>query len=145
MQAAGTGGDRGASRSRPQLYEPTLCVQATDSGAANTTSSNSGAHSLPALGGTQGTSFGQLVTSRETSSWPASLPSNTGLKSSDATAHAPHGGMRAAFDQVKADAFVREIAIMKKLSHPNVVHLVEVIDDPSSDNLLLVMEYVEVS
>lgn len=46
---------------------------------------------------------------------------------------------------VKAEAFVREVAIMKKLSHPNVVHLVEVIDDPTSDNLLLVMEYVEVS
>ncbi|GAX78710.1 hypothetical protein CEUSTIGMA_g6148.t1 [Chlamydomonas eustigma] len=48
-----------------------------------------------------------------------------------------------AFDQVKAEQFVREIAIMKKLVHPNVVRLVEVIDDPSSDNLLIVMEYVE--
>jgi [calcium/calmodulin-dependent protein kinase] kinase len=38
-----------------------------------------------------------------------------------------------------------QVAIMKKLSHPNVVRLVEVIDDPTSDNLLIVMEYVEVN
>lgn len=37
---------------------------------------------------------------------------------------------------------VREIAVLKKLDHPNVVKLREVIDDPSSDSLLLVMEYV---
>lgn len=31
----------------------------------------------------------------------------------------------------------REIAILKKLDHPNVVKLVEVLDDPSEDNLYL--------
>lgn len=38
---------------------------------------------------------------------------------------------------------MQEIAILKKLHHPNIVNLVEVIDDPSTDSLLLVMEYVE--
>lgn len=42
-----------------------------------------------------------------------------------------------------AEDFVREIAILKRLSHPNIVQLVEVIDDPGSDCLLLVMGYVE--
>ncbi|CAN0355174.1 unnamed protein product, partial [Ectocarpus fasciculatus] len=37
----------------------------------------------------------------------------------------------------------REIAIMKKLVHPNVVQLVEVIDAPRDRSLYMVMEYVE--
>ncbi|KNE66869.1 CAMKK/ELM protein kinase, variant [Allomyces macrogynus ATCC 38327] len=36
----------------------------------------------------------------------------------------------------------REIAIMKKLRHPNVVQLYEVIDDPSSDKVYIVLEYL---
>ncbi|CAD8196625.1 unnamed protein product [Paramecium pentaurelia] len=36
----------------------------------------------------------------------------------------------------------REIAIMKKISHTNVVQLYEVIDDPKQDKLYLVMEYM---
>ena len=31
----------------------------------------------------------------------------------------------------------REIAILKKLDHPNVVKLIEVLDDPKQDNLCL--------
>ena len=31
----------------------------------------------------------------------------------------------------------REIAIMKKLDHPNVVKLTEVLDDPEDDNLYM--------
>ena len=31
----------------------------------------------------------------------------------------------------------REIAILKKLDHPNVVRLVEVLDDPDKDNLYM--------
>ena len=32
---------------------------------------------------------------------------------------------------------MREIAIMKKLDHPNVIKLYEVIDDPETDKLFL--------
>ena len=35
------------------------------------------------------------------------------------------------------DKVYREIAIMKKLDHPNVVKLVEVVDDPEEDNLYM--------
>ena len=43
----------------------------------------------------------------------------------------------------QTEEMVREIAVLKKLHHPNIVNLAEVIDDPSDDTLLLVMEYVE--
>ena len=32
---------------------------------------------------------------------------------------------------------------MKKLDHPNIVNLVEVLDDPSVDKLYIIMEYVK--
>jgi [calcium/calmodulin-dependent protein kinase] kinase len=34
-----------------------------------------------------------------------------------------------------------EIAILKKLDHPNVVELYEVLDDPSKDGMYMVFEY----
>ncbi|KAI8986578.1 kinase-like domain-containing protein [Pilobolus umbonatus] len=37
----------------------------------------------------------------------------------------------------------REIAILKKCSHPNVVQLKEVIDDPTSKKIYLALEYME--
>ncbi|KAL4560918.1 hypothetical protein LXL04_033074 [Taraxacum kok-saghyz] len=37
----------------------------------------------------------------------------------------------------------REVLIMKMLSHPNIVNLVEVIDDPNMDHFYMVLEYVE--
>ncbi|GLH00285.1 Serine/threonine-protein kinase tricorner, partial [Gryllus bimaculatus] len=37
----------------------------------------------------------------------------------------------------------REIALLKKLRHPNIVRLVEVLDDPSEDHLYLVFELLE--
>ena len=35
------------------------------------------------------------------------------------------------------DKVYREIAILKKVDHPNVVKLVEVVDDPEEDNLYM--------
>ncbi|KAG1436758.1 hypothetical protein G6F56_013420 [Rhizopus delemar] len=37
----------------------------------------------------------------------------------------------------------REIAIMKLIHHPNVMSLLDVIDDPNSSDLYLLLEYVE--
>ena len=36
-----------------------------------------------------------------------------------------------------------EIAILKKLNHPNVVRLIEVLDDPEQDSLYMAFELVE--
>jgi len=48
-----------------------------------------------------------------------------------------------ALNRFQTEEMVKEIAILKKLNHPNIVNLVEVIDDPTTDSLLLVMEFVE--
>ncbi|KAL3945119.1 MAG: hypothetical protein SGBAC_000787 [Bacillariaceae sp.] len=45
--------------------------------------------------------------------------------------------VKTALEQVE-----REIALMKKLSHPNIVTLLEVIDSPMSDMLYMVLEYM---
>ncbi|XP_021865102.2 serine/threonine-protein kinase GRIK1 isoform X2 [Spinacia oleracea] len=37
----------------------------------------------------------------------------------------------------------REVLIMKIVSHPNIVNLIEVINDPDTDHLYMVLEYVE--
>lgn len=41
------------------------------------------------------------------------------------------------------DKIYREIALLKKLDHPNVVKLVEVLEDPDEDHLYLVFELLE--
>jgi calcium/calmodulin-dependent protein kinase kinase 2 len=41
------------------------------------------------------------------------------------------------------DRVYREIAVLKKLDHPNVVKLIEVLDDPLEDSLYLVFELVQ--
>ena len=38
---------------------------------------------------------------------------------------------------------IQEVSVLKKLSHPNVVRMLEVIDDPDEDNLFFIMEYVD--
>ena len=45
--------------------------------------------------------------------------------------------VKTAYDNVE-----REVALMKKLAHPNLVELYEVIDSPESDMLYIVMEYM---
>lgn len=37
----------------------------------------------------------------------------------------------------------REIAILRKLNHPNIVKLVDVLDDPEEDDLYMVFELLE--
>lgn len=37
----------------------------------------------------------------------------------------------------------QELAILKKMDHPNIVTLYEVIDDPDNDKLYLIMEFVK--
>eukprot|EP00903_Cladosiphon_okamuranus_P009035 g8638.t3 len=42
-----------------------------------------------------------------------------------------------------AETLRREVAVMKKLRHPNIVTLWEVIDDPKAQQLYMIQEYVE--
>lgn len=68
-----------------------------------------------------------------------------GLMGTDCSTGSLSGGsvFQEALMRYQTEELVKEIAILKKLHHPNIVNLVEVIDDPSTDSLLLVMEYVE--
>ena len=43
-------------------------------------------------------------------------------------------------DNAMPDTILKEIAVMKRLQHPNCVNLYEVIDDPLGDRIFLVME-----
>lgn len=44
----------------------------------------------------------------------------------------------------KADQVIRkEIAILKKISHPNIVRLIEIIEDEEYKRVYLIMEYCE--
>lgn len=51
--------------------------------------------------------------------------------------------LRVAPSETAMTDVLREVSIMKMLEHPNIVNLVEVIDDPNMDNFYMVLEYVE--
>jgi hypothetical protein len=70
----------------------------------------------------------------------AAPPAAAARPPSAAPAGAGAGGLRGleSMDEVS-----KEIAILKKLDHPNVVKLYEVIDPPGSQYMMLVMEYLE--
>ncbi|KAF2156052.1 Pkinase-domain-containing protein [Myriangium duriaei CBS 260.36] len=77
---------------------------------------------------------------------PAARKNRFGLITSDTNIGHPLHGQKSpasrsgtdtnnAFDLIKG-----EIAVMKKLNHPNVVSLIEVLDDPDEDSLYMVLE-----
>lgn len=51
--------------------------------------------------------------------------------------------LRVAPSETAMSDVLREVMIMKILSHPNIVNLIEVIDDPTMDYFYMVLEYVE--
>lgn len=51
--------------------------------------------------------------------------------------------LRVAPSETAMTDVLREVSIMKMLCHPNIVNLVEVIDDPNTDQFYMVLEYVE--
>ncbi|QCD88212.1 calcium/calmodulin-dependent protein kinase kinase [Vigna unguiculata] len=51
--------------------------------------------------------------------------------------------LRVAPSETAMTDVLREVLIMKMVEHPNIVNLIEVIDDPESDNFYMVLEYVE--
>ena len=36
-----------------------------------------------------------------------------------------------------------EIAIMKRLDHPNIINMIEIIDDPNQEKIYMIMDYAE--
>ncbi|KAL6204820.1 hypothetical protein ACLB2K_022087 [Fragaria x ananassa] len=51
--------------------------------------------------------------------------------------------LRVAPSETAMTDVLREVLIMKMLEHPNIVNLIEVIDDPDTDHFYMVLEYVE--
>lgn len=50
--------------------------------------------------------------------------------------------LRVAPSETAMSDVLREVSIMKMLEHPNIVKLIEVIDDPLTDHFYMVLEYV---
>lgn len=73
---------------------------------------------------------------------PKGLPRNI-LPRADHGGRLPNqrlGGARAGEAEDALFLIREEVAIMKKLNHPNLVQLIEVLDDPEEDSLYMVME-----
>ncbi|CAE6075206.1 unnamed protein product [Arabidopsis arenosa] len=51
--------------------------------------------------------------------------------------------LRVAPSETAMGDVLREVKIMKTLEHPNIVNLIEVIDDPEFDDFYMVLEYVD--
>ncbi|XP_016434080.1 serine/threonine-protein kinase GRIK1 [Nicotiana tabacum] len=51
--------------------------------------------------------------------------------------------LRVAPSETAMNDVLREVMIMKMLRHPNIVNLIEVINDPETDHFYMVLEYVE--
>ncbi|XP_010520363.1 PREDICTED: serine/threonine-protein kinase GRIK2 [Tarenaya hassleriana] len=51
--------------------------------------------------------------------------------------------LRVAPSETAMSDVLREVMIMKMLEHPNIVNLLEVIDDPETDHFYMVLEYVD--
>jgi [calcium/calmodulin-dependent protein kinase] kinase len=51
--------------------------------------------------------------------------------------------LRVAPSETAMGDVLREVMIMKTLEHPNIVNLIEVIDDPEFDDFYMVLEYVD--
>ncbi|CAH2065367.1 unnamed protein product [Thlaspi arvense] len=51
--------------------------------------------------------------------------------------------LRVAPSETAMGDVLREVKIMKTLEHPNIVNLIEVIDDPKTDHFYMVLEYVD--
>ncbi|KAM0944929.1 putative protein kinase CAMK-CAMKL-LKB family [Dioscorea sansibarensis] len=51
--------------------------------------------------------------------------------------------LRVAPSETAMTDVLREVSIMKMLDHPNIVNLIEVIDDPTTDHFYMVLEYVK--
>ncbi|CAN8301092.1 unnamed protein product [Cochlearia groenlandica] len=51
--------------------------------------------------------------------------------------------LRVAPSETAMSDVLREVMIMKILEHPNIVNLIEVIDDPETDDFYMVLEYVD--
>lgn len=51
--------------------------------------------------------------------------------------------LRVAPSETAMSDVLREVMIMKTLEHPNIVNLIEVIDDPEFDDFYMVLEYVD--